>query len=381
MERPGLRPFIRPGTPQPFLNDLPSPGWEYDTGQFPAPPGHTLPELPAQQTFAALDLGTNNCRLMVAVRTSGGYRVVDTYSQMVRLGEGLQGTGRLGESAMDRTLEVLRVCALRLGRRQPARFRAIATEACRRATNGDAFLERVRKETGIPIEVISGREEAELAVESCAGILRRDPARSRGLLIDIGGGSTEVAWVRLSRNRQPHELIGFVSAPVGVITLSEMFPRGNEDYPAMVEYVASHLRPFERVHCISREMKRGTVQVVGTSGTVTTLACLALRLPRYIRSAIDGFCLGSQDAMGSIAELRAMKLTGMDRHPCIGPDRSRYILPGCAIFEAIHSVWTGEITVADRGLRDGMLLRMMRSGGSSHQEGRSMRGRSVRAGR
>ncbi|GBR10737.1 hypothetical protein AOE01nite_25360 [Acetobacter oeni] len=330
--------------------------------------------------FAAIDLGTNNCRLMIAARVNGGFRVIDSFSRIVRLGEGLQKTGELGEDAMVRTMDVLHACAARLGRRQPFGFRAVATEACRRAKNGRAFIKRIHDETGLEFEIISGREEAELAVESCSELLFAGLQRSasspvssassdgkptRGLLLDIGGGSTEIAWVRLDQQKRTHDVIGYISLPFGVITLSEQFStRQPGNYRDMVAFVGQHLKAFETTHRISREILCGGVRAVGTSGTVTTLASLDLDLPRYSRCAIDGYHLGVDNARKAIARLHRMGTQGMYVHPCIGPERASCVMPGCAIFEAFLSLWTSDIVVADRGLRDGLLTRMMRSNGS-----------------
>ncbi len=313
--------------------------------------------------FAALDLGTNNCRLLIGAPTHDGFRVLDSFSRIVRLGEGLQGSGVLSDAAMERTLGALQSCAARLGRRPVRGVRAIATEACRRATNGSAFLHRVHRETGLAFTIISTREEVELALESCAPLLR-GPGR-RALLFDIGGGSTELAWVRLCPGRAP-ELIGYDSLPVGVVTLAERFGHHGYEaagYAAMVEDVADRLAAFERIHCIEHEIRVGGVRLLGTSGTVTTLAGVALRLPRYRRPMVDGVHLDAAAIDGAIALLRGLGRDGLDQHPCVGPERSDFVLPGCAIFEAIRGVWpVGSVTVADRGLREGMLLRMMRSG-------------------
>jgi exopolyphosphatase / guanosine-5'-triphosphate,3'-diphosphate pyrophosphatase len=329
--------------------------------------------------FAALDLGTNNCRLMIATPAGRSFRVLDSFSRIVRLGEGLQQSGALSEAAMDRTLGALHTCASRLGRRQLHGLRAVATEACRRASNGRSFLGRVKDETGLAIDVISSREEAELALESCAALLHshhkgQAAPHSRGLLFDIGGGSTEVAWIRLSdgitgkEGRRGHELIGYHSLPLGVITLAEsfgadMFEPGG--YEAMVTHVTAHLYEFEQVHCIGREVRRNLVRLLGTSGTVTTLASVAMNLPRYRRALVDGVSLSREAAQDAIIQLRRAGKRGLVMHRCVGPDRAAYVLPGCAIFEAIHRLWPTElVTVADRGLRDGMLLRMMREAGS-----------------
>ncbi|MCW3474201.1 Ppx/GppA phosphatase family protein [Limobrevibacterium gyesilva] len=318
---------------------------------------------PAPPAFAALDLGTNNCRLLVGAPSGDGFRVLDSFSRIVRLGEGLHHTGRLSPCAMDRAIVALHGCAARLARRPVRAVRAIATEACRRAANGAEFLARAQSETGLHIDVISTREEAELALESCAPLLR-DGGR-RALLFDIGGGSTELAWVRLPDGDEAPQLIGYVSLPVGVVTVAERFGAAGhtpQGFRAMVEDVASRLRPFEQVHCIGQEIRHGGVRLLGTSGTVTTLAGIVLDLPRYSRPAVDGAVLSRADADAALACLRALGREGLAQHPCIGPERAEFVLPGCAIFAAIHRTWPApEVVVADRGLREGMLLRMIRA--------------------
>jgi exopolyphosphatase/guanosine-5'-triphosphate,3'-diphosphate pyrophosphatase len=323
---------------------------------------------PGPPAFAALDLGTNNCRLLVGVPSGDGFRVLDSFSRIVRLGEGLQQTGRLSPGAMERALGALHGCAARLARRPVRALRAIATEACRRAVNGEEFLARVRLETGLPIGVISSREEAELALESCAPLLARGGRRA--LLFDIGGGSTELAWVRtpsgaLGAGPGRPELIGYASLPVGVVTLAERFGSTGDDpaeFARMVEDVLDRLAAFERVHCIGREIRQGGVHLLGTSGTVTTLAGLSLELSRYSRTLVDGIVLSREDAAAAVGQLQAMGREGLARHPCVGPERADFVLPGCAIFLAIHLLWPApQVVVADRGLREGMLLRLIRA--------------------
>ena len=317
-----------------------------------------------REVFAALDLGTNNCRMLVAVPAVGGFRVVDSFSRVVRLGEGLGASGVLGAGAMGRAVDALLACQARLLRRPGCVVRAVATEACRQAANGAAFLDRVRAETGFAFRVISAREEAELALESCGPLL--DPACRRALLFDIGGGSTELAWVRL-HGAAPPEVIGYASLPLGVVSLSERHGAagfGAEGYAAMVAEAASLLRPFDEVHRIAQEMRQGGVQVIGTSGTVTTLAGVALRLVRYRRPLVDGTVLTARAADLAVRQLRGLGRAGLDLHACVGPERADLVLPGCAIFDAIRGIWAmDKVTVADRGLREGMLLRMLRQGG------------------
>lgn len=331
--------------------------------------GETSPSVaPAREfrghtgAFAALDLGTNNCRMLVGAPSGDGFRVLDSFSRIVRLGEGLHHTGRLSESAMDRALAALEACSARLSRRNMRGVRAIATEACRRAANGLEFLARVREQTGLAIDVISSREEAELALESCGPLLSGNARRA--LLFDIGGGSTELAWVRVDPNGPP-VLMGYVSLPVGVVTLAEQFGLAGftpEGFEEMVEEVADRLMPFEEIHCIAQEIRCGGVLLLGTSGTVTTLAGVALELPRYRRLLVDGAVLTGEEANQALNRLRALGREGLQLHPCVGPERVEFVLPGCAVFAAITSLWpASHVVVADRGLREGMLLRMIRA--------------------
>lgn len=318
--------------------------------------------------FGGIDLGTNNCRMLVGTPAAHGFHVLDSFSRVVRLGEGLYETGRLSPIAMERAIASLSICAERAKRwagdsgTAALRLRAIATEACRQAENGAEFVTRAREATGLPLEIIHPREEAELAVESCASLIVQGGRRA--LLFDIGGGSTEIAWVRINAGALP-ELIGYLSLPVGVVTLSERCAHicySDQGFHRLVDDIAALLRPFESVHRISEEIRRGGVLMVGTSGTVTTLAGMSLKLDRYRRGAVDGVSLTRGAVDSALAEARALGREGLSRHPCIGHERVDFVLPGCAIFAAIHELWqVPELTVADRGLREGMLMRLMRN--------------------
>jgi exopolyphosphatase/guanosine-5'-triphosphate,3'-diphosphate pyrophosphatase len=351
---------------------VPSPGLDARRGGFGARAG-CGPAI----TYAALDLGTNNCRLLIGAPAGGGFRVVDSFSRIVRLGEGLAATGRLSEAAMDRAVAALSACADKLARRPVRQVQAVATEACRRAANGAAFLARVEAETGLRPRIISAREEAELAMESCSPLLEEDDRRA--LLFDIGGGSTEIAWIRVPPRSGPGrqaavELIGYVSLPLGVVTLAERTGAScftEQGFGEVVEEVAAQLFSFERVHCIGQEIRAGGVRLIGTSGTVTTLAGVALALPRYRRPLVDGCTLTAGVADQALGDLFALGRAGLAAHPCVGPERVEFVLPGCAIYAAIRRVWpVPTLTVADRGLREGMLLRMMRGDRSGGRDQR-----------
>jgi exopolyphosphatase/guanosine-5'-triphosphate,3'-diphosphate pyrophosphatase len=329
-----------------------------------APGGLAWQGSPAAQGYAALDLGTNNCRLLLGCPTGpASFRVTDSFSRIVRLGEGLGASGRLSQPAMDRALAALHACAQKLARRPVRALQAVATEACRRAANGAEFLARVEAETGLRLRIISAREEAELAMEACAPLL--ECGDRRALLFDIGGGSTEIAWIRILPGRAVPELIGTISVPVGVVTLSERCGPScftEAGFHAVVDEVAAKLRGFDAVHCIGHEIHAGGVRLMGTSGTVTTLAGVAMALPRYRRLLVDGQTLDADVADQALGDLFALGRAGLAAHPCVGPERVDFVLPGCAVYAAIRRVWpVPKLTVADRGLREGILLRLMRT--------------------
>ena len=331
-------------------------------GGSPAPP---LSRGFARQ-FAALDLGTNNCRLLVARPVGAGFRVVDAFSRIVRLGEGLAATGALSDAAITRTLDALKICAAKIAARNVAVGRCVATEACRRAANCEAFLTRVRDEVGLEIEIISSREEARLVVAGCAPLLH--PRIPNAIVFDIGGGSTEIVWLRLARGpdgrRRPH-ILGALSLPFGVVTLTDRFG-GAEVSPAtyrlMTAEAAAALAPFERNHRILRHVRAGRVQMLGSSGTVTTLAGIHLALPRYIRALVDGSTLTFEQIGALSAHLAGLDFDGRAANPCIGRERADLVLSGCAVLDAICATWpVGRLRVADRGVREGILLDLMQA--------------------
>ena len=336
----------------------------------PRPPQQELP------VFAALDLGTNNCRLLVAVPgRHGQFRVIDAFSRIVRLGEGLSASGRLGQAAMDRAVEALKVCGEKLRNRKIRRARLIATEACRAAENGVEFLERVEREAGLKLEIIDRQTEARLAVSGCGSLVERE---TRGVvLFDIGGGSSEIALIDLSRgqrsSRLANHIVSWTSLPVGVVSLAERFGGRTvtrETFMAMVDDVAVRLKAFDGRDRLAHVLASPHFHLLGTSGTVTTLAGVHLDLDRYDRRRVDGLWM-DRDSVDRMVE----KLVGWDfqqrcANPCIGADRADLVLAGCAILEAIRGVWPSErLRVADRGLREGILSELMAEDGVWRNDG------------
>jgi exopolyphosphatase/guanosine-5'-triphosphate,3'-diphosphate pyrophosphatase len=322
-----------------------------------------------EHVFAAVDLGTNNCRLLIARAASSGFSVIDGYSRIVRLGEGMGATGRLSDEAMDRSIEALRICASKMERRNVTRSRAIATEACRRARNGDIFLGRVAAETGLSLDVISSREEAELTLAGCLPLL--DPGKPYALLFDVGGGSAEFVWL-YQRAPGPPEIVGCTSLPCGVVTLTERYGAHEftpGQYEDVIDDVSGMLRDLEDAHGIRRHIEDGSAQLLGTAGTVTTVAGVHLGLERYDRSRVDGTFLTLAAIYEVSRRLASASCAERAAHPCIGPARADLVVTGCAVLEAICRTWpAGRLCVADRGVREGVLLELI---AAARAEGRT----------
>jgi exopolyphosphatase/guanosine-5'-triphosphate,3'-diphosphate pyrophosphatase len=316
-------------------------------------------------SYAALDLGTNNCRLLVARPSGDGFRVVDAFSRIIRLGEGVSASRRLSEAAIERAIEALTICRNKMKNKGVTRAHLIATEACRAAENGEDFRARVAKEVGLDLEVIDRETEARLAATGCTTLI--DPQAEGAVLFDIGGGSSEL--VRLDRSPKSHggppvpSIRGWISLAHGVVTLAERFGGitiSPETYEAMVTEVSALMAPFVQQHAGD---VRG-IHMLGTSGTVTTIAGVHLNLKRYDRNRVDGCWMNEQEISAVIEKLLAMSYQERIASPCIGAERADLVLAGCAILDAIRRAFPcPRLRVADRGLREGMLVQMMREDG------------------
>ena len=315
--------------------------------------------------YAALDLGSNNCRLLVAYPNregrSDGFSVVESFSRVIRLGVGLGNrtggeSGALAPAAMERALSALAICRDKLRRHPIAAVRAVATDACRRAINGAPFLARIERETGISFEIISAAEEASLALAGCAPLLASGPPFA--LVFDVGGGSSELMWVEANGGHP--NLIDFISLPVGVVGLSESLGSEPAAFEAMVAVAAEKLGEFERRNGIAMRVAAGEVGLVGTSGTVTTVAALHLGLASYDRSKVDGLEMTIDNVRAVTQRVLAHSTEELTQDPRIGRTRARFVLPGIAILEAVLRAWpVRRIRVADRGVREGILYQLM----------------------
>jgi exopolyphosphatase/guanosine-5'-triphosphate,3'-diphosphate pyrophosphatase len=314
---------------------------------------------PHRHTYSAIDLGTNNCRLLIARPTEGGFTVIDAFSRIVRLGEGLARSGELSAEAMDRAVGALSVCADKLRRRNVSISRSVATEACRRASNGREFTDRVRTETGIVLDIIEPAEEARLAVLGCHKLL--EPGDGPALIFDIGGGSTEL--VLIDQEEGTPRIRAWWSAPWGVVSLTESEGKealeGPDRLQAYKRMRERARRAFANFVTMLPERREG-IRLLGTSGTVTTLASVHLALPFYDRRAVDGLHVpieAMQDISAMIAEMDFEERSAL---PCIGNERADLVVAGCAILEAIMEIWPAKnLGVADRGIREGILRSLM----------------------
>lgn len=321
------------------------------------------------KTYAALDLGTNNCRLLIAKQAGEGFQVIDSYSKVVRLGKGLSASGMLSDESMSAAVDAIEVCARKMKAKHVKRWRCVATQACRQASNGEDFLKTVKERTGVTLEIISPRVEARLAVMGCLNLI--DMNKDVVLVVDIGGGSTELSWVDVRRLREPSGVLrvhrppisAWASLPVGVVTLSEQIPE-HEDRATWYEDMKNRVREcIDDAGCSTRftnAFKAGRGHLVGTSGTITSLAGVHLKLPYYQRDKVDGLWMPADAAVEIARDMASRSPESRAAEPSIGPDRSKLLVAGCAITDVLCEMWPSKrIRVADRGLREGMLMGLM----------------------
>lgn len=318
---------------------------------------------PPRRNYAALDLGTNNCRLLIARPEGNRFTVVDAFSRIVRLGEGLAANGAISQAAMDRALSALSVCADKLVKRNVFMARSVATEACRRAANGPDFVHKVYRETGIKLDIIAPQEEARLAVLGCHVLLEEGDGAA--LIFDIGGGSTELVLVDTSGDHP--RTIDWCSLPWGVVSLSESVPHDSEDavaraaaYETMRDNVRASMAPFTAK---LEGLASAAPRLLGTSGTVTTLASVFLGLNHYERRLVDGLRVEVPAMRDICRQLASQSVSERAKLPCIGPERADLVVAGCAILETIFEAWPAPLVgVADRGIREGILRQLMTAG-------------------
>jgi exopolyphosphatase/guanosine-5'-triphosphate,3'-diphosphate pyrophosphatase len=310
----------------------------------------------AGEALAVLDLGTNNCRLLIARPAARDrFRAVDSFSRIVRLGEGVTASGMISDAAMDRTIAALKICAQHIEKSGARHVRAIATQAARLAGNADVLVARARDEAGIDLTVISAEAEADLAALGCAPLIGH---KYKGALIfDIGGGSTEIIHLRRAGAKDKFEKKFAASLPFGVVTLAESYGAASQSRAGFEKMRDAMREQFAPYAVEGFDLK--TEHLLGTSGTVTTLAALALKLPRYNRTRVDGSWHDTRQVSRLVDRIADLDATALARLGPIGQERADLMLAGCAIFGAICTLWPSRmLRVADRGLREGMLRQM-----------------------
>lgn len=329
---------------------------------------HAAPQRQAP-AYGAIDLGTNNCRLLVAVPNSDPknetrFNVIGSFSRIVRLGENLSSTGKLSDQAMERTIDALKQCANIMEANNVVHYQAISTEACRRASNGREFLEIVSRETNLNMEIVTPEREAELTFSGCSPLLDTD--KPYGLVFDIGGGSTELMWIEGANTDTP-KVAAYHSIPQGVVTLAEEYGdtlTGEAGYDKLIDIITPWLNEFDEKCGVSDAASKGELSMLGTSGTVTTLGALHLGLRRYERNRVDGMVIDFESISTISRRLASMNCVARASHPCIGPERADLVVMGCALLEAVTRRWNvGRLRVADRGIREGLLLESMNKDG------------------
>ena len=342
----------------------------------------SAPADPGQVLYAALDLGTNSCRMLIAQPRGSQFSVIDSFSKTVQLGAGLEASGRLSRASMSRTIQALRICGKKIEKHGVKRMRLVATEACRRARNARDFIRQVRRETGLQLEIIAPEEEARLAVISCAPLV--SPRTEQLLVVDIGGGSTELVWIDLSgvspedrprsimrlhsgfamQGPQDARVVDWISVPLGVATLKDQFVDVEDDaarFALMSWFFEENLAKFSPYNA---DNPREGFQIIGTSGTVTTVAASFLGLRRYDRAKVDGLLMTSDQIDFVIRDYLSLGPEGRRTDPLIGRDRHALIMSGAALLQALMRIWpTDKLSVADRGLREGLLYAQMSADG------------------
>ena len=313
----------------------------------------------SRETYAAIDLGTNNCRLLIVEPQGNSFKVIDSFSRIVRLGEGLESSNKLSADAMQRTIDALRVCAAKIRRHRVRWMRCVATEACRRAENGQAFINQIEKSTRLRFEIIDGKDEAELAAIGCGALFDRQFPHA--IVFDIGGGSTEITCLSLKKGR--YELQDMISLPLGVVRLSEKYDGKNmsqEIYTQIRDEAEKTIRSFAEKQTFHAD-NLNDIQLIGTSGTVTTLAAIHKGLKKYNRNIVDGAVMKRGEVVAVIQSLMNMSHEERQNNNCSGKERADLVLSGCAVLEAIIRAWPLEnVKIADRGIREGILLRLIR---------------------
>ncbi len=312
----------------------------------PAPPA----DAPAGR-LAAIDVGTTTIRCIVVEAVAGGdFRVLDDERAGVRLGEGLSATGELSDAAQGRAREALvrmRKIAEGLG---VAAIEAVATSAVRRASNGAAFVAAMERDAGVPIRVISGEEEAELAALSARHHF--EMASTRFALLDLGGGSVEVVTAVGEHIEEIRSL------ELGAVVLTERFLRRDPVPARDLARLRKHVRKR-----LARDLPVADFvpqKCVGSGGTVTTLGAMTMALRNERYGSVHGYEVLRSEVVHLLAMLRRKSHKERRAVAGLGPERADIILAGLAVVDQLmEHLRVNVLTVNERGIREGLILRSL----------------------
>lgn len=296
--------------------------------------------------IATIDVGTNTILLLIADVAGDEVRVVEDRARVERLGRGVDRTGVLDEAAIGRGLDALREYAAAIRAARPDRVIAVGTQALREAKNGAAFLEPAAEILGVPVEVIGGEREAQLAF---AAVMQSFPALRQGPVVvcDVGGGSTEYIAGR------DGAIVSATSVPIGSVRLAERFltsdPPSADEARRLTAFIDEALAPLA--------LPRG-VPLVGTAGTATTLGAVAHGVTPYDPERVHGVRLPRAEIERQLH--RYLALPSAERAaalPGLDPKRADVIPAGAAILaRTLEKVGADELIVSDRGIRFGLLF-------------------------
>lgn len=308
----------------------------------------------AKKYFAAIDLGSRNCRTIVGCQSkAGAFEYIETYSKSVSLADGVAASKKLSRKSMDRTIEALAFCSKVLSRYAGLTYLAVATDAMRRAENASVFIKRVKRELGLIISIITPQEEAYYAALGCIEVLSLETEIF--VVFDIGGGSSEIALCR-QKSDKDIELIDSLSIPYGVINLLESKDHLTfSGYSNLVQKISDLSRDFLNQYATTLDFVNN-FQCIGTSGTTTTVAALNMNLRFYDREKINDSILQFSEILKTVHYVQSLSEDERKLHPYISQSNEDLVLGGLTILEGIvRGLPASTITVTDRGVRDGVV--------------------------
>ena len=299
-----------------------------------------------QNRFAAIDLGSTNCRLVIVDIIEDKYKIICSFSEILNLGRNLSFSNEFNDEIIEKTIEIFKIISQKLKYYNVLSYRCVATEACRQSINSDELVKRIHERTNIEIEIIPSKEEARLCLKSCLN--HNVNLNDFNLVFDIGGGSTEIIIFDSIYSNKDFD---FLSIPIGVINFSEKVSLFK------TEKVLGQLEKQMMFFSKKKKIHNEPISIIGSCGTVTTLCAIHLKLNYYQKSLVDNTLLEIEDLKQTCNFVKRLSSEEKEKHPCIGPQRINLLDNGILILEKILESWpVKRILVSDRGLREGIIL-------------------------